>query len=225
MHEQARGEKVLKPAELTIYAVLYFRHKLQKGFLSRDQAPKEEEMQQMSDYFTSLEGYKDLEGNIVKGTKIHKVLKAIIRINHIPKDADLKFKQRSADLLDIWQKTITADEEAQVDKGSAKDATTTNGVAKNEKSDEKEVAIEDAPAGATIESMDRKDEDAKAERTKGVSEAPVEDNVSADDAEDVADVSMADAKDDVEADITLETSAQDDAEDAAAAAPEIETSS
>jgi len=216
----------LNPAKLTIFAVLYFRHKLQKGFLSRDQAPKEEEMQQMSDYFTSLEGYKDLEGNIVKRTKIHKVLKAIIRINHIPKDADLKFKQRSADLLDIWQKTITAEEEAQVDEGSMKDATTTNGVAKNEKSnDEKEVATEDAPTGTTNETTDGKDKNTKAKQTKRVSEAPIEDTVSADEAEDVADVSMADAKDDVEADITLETRAQDDAEDAAAAAPEIETSS
>ncbi len=180
----------------------------------------------MSDYFTSLEGYKDLEGNIVKRTKIHKVLKAIIRINHIPKDADLKFKQRSADLLDIWQKTITAEEEAQVDEGSMKDATTTNGVAKNEKSnDEKEVATEDAPTGTTNETTDGKDKNTKAKQTKRVSEAPIEDTVSADEAEDVADVSMADAKDDVEADITLETRAQDDAEDAAAAAPEIETSS
>ncbi|KAI4790971.1 hypothetical protein E4T45_13067, partial [Aureobasidium sp. EXF-8846] len=35
-------------------AVLYLRHRLQKGFLMRDQAPKEEEMATMDDFFNQL---------------------------------------------------------------------------------------------------------------------------------------------------------------------------
>lgn len=180
----------------------------------------------MSDYFTSLESYKDLEGNIVKKTKIHKVLKAIIRINHIPKDAELKFKQRSADLLDIWQKTLSADEEAQVDEG-ARDAATANGNRDEESNDDKVVATGNSPTGTTNKTTKAKKAHAKAERNKEVSEAPVDDTVPGDDdaAADAADVSMSDAKVDVEADIAMETSAQDEDAEAAAAAPEIETSS
>ena len=40
--------------------VLYLRHRLQKGLLTRDQAPKPEEMKLMSDYITKLESFPDL---------------------------------------------------------------------------------------------------------------------------------------------------------------------
>jgi hypothetical protein len=52
-------------------------HKLQKGFLSPDQA-KEEEMAKMSSYLAILEAYTDLlEVSILRATKINKVLKHI----------------------------------------------------------------------------------------------------------------------------------------------------
>lgn len=52
-------------------AILYLRHRLQKGFLSRDQAPKEEEMSAMAEFFGQLEKYENLEPSIIRTTKIH----------------------------------------------------------------------------------------------------------------------------------------------------------
>ncbi|KAK5124281.1 hypothetical protein LTR85_001984 [Meristemomyces frigidus] len=93
-------------------AVLYLRHRLQKGFLSRDQAPQESEMAAMADFFTQLEGYNDLEPAIIRTTKIHKVLKAIVKLSSIPKDEEFNFKKRSAAMLEIWNKRMEADGDA-----------------------------------------------------------------------------------------------------------------
>ncbi|KAH0152927.1 hypothetical protein KCU86_g21360, partial [Aureobasidium melanogenum] len=62
-------------------AVLYLRHRLQKGFLMRDQTPKEDEMSTMNDFFNQLEGYTNLEPAIIRGTKIYKVLRGIIKLS------------------------------------------------------------------------------------------------------------------------------------------------
>lgn len=91
---------------LTSLPVLYFRHKLQKGFLSTDSPPEESGMKQMAEYFTSLEAHEDLEHSIIRSTKIHKVLKAILKLSSIPKDEEYRFKQRSMDLLQKWQKIL-----------------------------------------------------------------------------------------------------------------------
>ncbi|KAL1635556.1 hypothetical protein SLS56_001608 [Neofusicoccum ribis] len=93
-------------------AILYLRHRLQKGFLTRDQTPKEEEMQQMAEYFTQLESHQDLEEKIIKETKINKVLKAIIKLDSIPKEEDYSFKKRSGDLLNAWSKNNGGDSKA-----------------------------------------------------------------------------------------------------------------
>src|SRR5438046_3187912 len=87
-------------------AVLYLRHKLQKGFLSRDQAPKEEEMSSMSNYLQKLETCADLEVTIIRATKIHKVLKAIIKLNFIPMDDEYNFRDRSMDILRKWKNLL-----------------------------------------------------------------------------------------------------------------------
>lgn len=93
-------------------AILYLRHRLQKGFLSRDQAPKEEEMSAMAEFFGQLEKYDNLEPSIIRTTKIHKVLKAIVKLASIPKDEELGFKKRSADLLEIWNKRMESEGDA-----------------------------------------------------------------------------------------------------------------
>ncbi|CAK4032726.1 Hypothetical predicted protein [Lecanosticta acicola] len=93
-------------------AVLYLRHRLQKGFLARDQAPQEAEMHGMSEFFTQLEAYEDLEPSIIRHTKIHKVLKAIVKLATVPKDEQYNFKKRSTALLDIWNKRMEAEGDA-----------------------------------------------------------------------------------------------------------------
>ncbi|KAI6792322.1 hypothetical protein KC363_g6393 [Hortaea werneckii] len=90
-------------------AVLYLRHRLQKGFLSRDQAPQEHEMASMADFFGQLENYDNLEPSIIRVTKIHKVLKAIVKLHSIPKDEEYNFKKRSAVMLEVWNKKMESD--------------------------------------------------------------------------------------------------------------------
>lgn len=87
-------------------AVLYIRHKLQKGFISRDAPPKEEEMNHMSGYFGKLEGYKELEVAIIRKTKINKVLKMIVKLSSIPRDEEFQFRQRAIDLLSRWKNDL-----------------------------------------------------------------------------------------------------------------------
>lgn len=89
--------------------VLYLRHRLQKGFLARDQAPKESEMPGMADFFSQLEAYQSLEPSIIRNTKIHKVLKAVIKLASVPKDDEYQFKKRSAALLEEWNKRMEAE--------------------------------------------------------------------------------------------------------------------
>ena len=89
--------------------VLYYRHKLQRGFLSRDTVPKAEEMKSMSDFLSELETFPDLEGSIIRTTKIHKVLKQMIKIEHIPLEEEFKFKDRSTRLLSKWNETLLSE--------------------------------------------------------------------------------------------------------------------
>lgn len=90
-------------------AVLYLRHRLQKGFLSREKAPQENEMAGMADFFSQLEAYESLEPSIIRVTKIHKVLKAIVKLSSIPKDEEFQFKKRSSAMLEVWNKRMEAD--------------------------------------------------------------------------------------------------------------------
>ncbi|EED16099.1 PWWP domain protein [Talaromyces stipitatus ATCC 10500] len=89
--------------------VLFLRHKLQKGFLQRDQAPKEEEMDLMAKFMTELENYGEIEVSIIRKTKIQKVLKAIIKLPSIPKEEEYHFKQRSMDILTGWKNLLDSD--------------------------------------------------------------------------------------------------------------------
>ncbi|KAL8999679.1 MAG: hypothetical protein Q9169_001496 [Polycauliona sp. 2 TL-2023] len=117
--------------------VLWFRHKLQRGFLSRDVPPKEDEMKQMSEYLGELETFLDLEPNIIRSTKINKVLKAMIKIPSIPQDEIHQFKDRSLKILAEWNKTLSnepgndasADKDEDTKEGAA--APTMNGTGKD----------------------------------------------------------------------------------------------
>ncbi|KAF4620184.1 hypothetical protein G7Y89_g14637 [Cudoniella acicularis] len=90
--------------------ILFLRHKLQKGLLSRDQDPKEDDMAQVSEYLTTLEGYADLEIEILQNTKINKVLKAVLKLNSIPKEETFHFKHRSQTLLEKWNQLLAAEQ-------------------------------------------------------------------------------------------------------------------
>ncbi|KZZ95104.1 PWWP domain-containing protein [Ascosphaera apis ARSEF 7405] len=108
-------EQVIKRKQL----VLYLRHKLQKGFLTRDQAPKEDEMPSMSQYIQKLETFKDLEVSIIRETKINKVLKGIVKLNTIPRDEEFRFRERSMALLGFWRQPL-AEAEAEAEAAKRK---------------------------------------------------------------------------------------------------------
>jgi hypothetical protein len=109
--EVSTFQSLTSGSKLTMFQkeVLFLRHKLQKGLLTRDQEPKEEEMKAMSDYIGTLEGYPDLEVSIIRATKINKVLKAILKLDNIPKEAEFQLKPRSQTLLDKWNKLLASD--------------------------------------------------------------------------------------------------------------------
>lgn len=90
-------------------AVLYLRHRLQKGFLTRDTPPKEEEMATMAEFFNQLESYDNLEQSVIRATKIHKVLKGIVKLDTLPDGDEHNFKKRSAALLEAWNKRMEAE--------------------------------------------------------------------------------------------------------------------
>lgn len=75
----------------------------------------------MSDFLSGLETFADLEGSIIRTTKIHKVLRAIIKLQSIPLDEEFHFKDRSMELLEKWNNTLS-NEPATGDKDDDKDA-------------------------------------------------------------------------------------------------------
>jgi hypothetical protein len=96
--------------------VLFLRHKLQKGFISRDQPPQEDEMAGMAPYFDKLDKHSDLEVSIIRSTKINKVLKMIVKLNSIPRDEEFNFRHRAMNILSNWKTILDADTPGSADK-------------------------------------------------------------------------------------------------------------
>lgn len=182
MTEEERLQKREKSGMLTCHfaafrprltpAVLYLRHRLQKGFISRDQAPKDEDMSNMSGYLKQLEELDDLEAEVIKNTKVHKVLKAIIKLNAIPKEEEFNFKQRSTDLLTKWSGALATATEAPTE-SAASAPPTTNGVKHDEetKADAPAPEKSDGPSVAP-EAAKPADGDGDVSMTEAKDEAP-----------------------------------------------------
>lgn len=69
-------------------------------------------MAQMNDHIKSLEEDPELEVSIIRNTKINKVLKAILKIDDIPKEETYHFKERSSKLLGKWNAILGTPAEA-----------------------------------------------------------------------------------------------------------------
>jgi hypothetical protein len=140
--------------------VLYLRHKLQKGLVSREVPPKPEEMDTMADHLSVLESHQDLEANIIRDTKAHKLLKVILKLKEIPRDAEFKFKDRCNKLLAVWTKTLAA---AGDEPAAAETATNGVGHGKDEakaKPTEAKPEAETNGTSAEAESKDKPEEQA-----------------------------------------------------------------
>jgi hypothetical protein len=131
----------------------------------------------MANFISKLEEYGDLEVSIIRSTKINKVLKALIKLNTIPKDEEFDFKGRSMNLLARWNKALGADAEAAGPPAEEKaDQPTTNGAHKEDKDSE---AKQEVTAGGeettetlpndTVESK----EDENADASKEIIDTPI----------------------------------------------------
>ena len=114
----------------------------------------------MSDFLGKLETYPDLEGSIIRATKIHKVLKAMIKLQSIPKDEEHQFKKRSHELLTKWNKILqddpTAGGAADKDDEAKPEPASTNGMKKEteqqaEKAEAGEAAAPEEVKGEALE--------------------------------------------------------------------------
>lgn len=147
-------------------------------------------MANMADYLKQLEAYDDLEAEIIKKTKVHKVLKAIIKLDNIPQEEQYNFKSRSSELLGKWNASLASAD------GDSTEKTTpaaTNGVkADDEKS---ESAKAETPAvEKKEESKEEANDDTKAEPTEETKEEAPAEPAAAAPADKDGDVSMADVE-------------------------------
>lgn len=141
-------------AEKMQKTVLFLRHRLQKGFLSRDKPPEDGEMPAMHQHMRTLENYNDLDGSIIKSTKINKVLKAIIKLGTIPREHEFGFKKRSQDILTSWSKQLDETATGTPTVATPAAAPTSNGVNGEEK--------QEAETNGTTVVTDLKKDDATA---------------------------------------------------------------
>jgi hypothetical protein len=118
-------------------------------------------MKQMSEYVNKLEGYADLEVSIIRATKINKVLKAILKLNAIPKEEEFQFKSRSQSLLDKWNKLLASEPAPPTE-------ATANGTSEEPKADK-----EESKAHVETENGVTETDDNKTEETSPVLETPL----------------------------------------------------
>ena len=129
----------------------------------------------MSDFLSELETYPDLEGSIIRTTKIHKVLRQMLKLPSIPLDEEFHFKARSVDLLAKWNETLSndpngggaGDKDDEAKPEASITAPTTNG----ESSKEVEEQADDGEAAAPEEENEEKLEKKIGTTTEGEAQA------------------------------------------------------
>lgn len=179
---------------------MFLRHKLQKGFLSREAPVDAEEMPQFADYLAQLEAVPELEGPIIRSTKIHKVLKNILKLPEIPRDESFNFSKRCAVLLKAWEQTLAKDgpPTSAVEPADGKPATA-NGVSKSEDKDKPAVTddtgVKKEKAGEAEEAEGKGTEAGEKTTEAPAAEAANEGKKTSDEGDATEDVTMADAQD------------------------------
>lgn len=125
----------------------------------------------MSEFLAKLETFPDLEVSIIKVTKINKVLKAILKLAEIPKEAEFQFKTRSQGLLDKWNKILNSDAAAPAPPAAAANGvngTSGEAAAAKEGKEHANGVSEDAAAPKVAAKEDAKDDPKVEPESKGV---------------------------------------------------------
>lgn len=149
-------------------------------------------MPDMAEHFKTLEQYRELEPNIIRKTKIHKVLKALLKLDSVPRDEEFNFKTRSSSLLDGWNEALAKEETPSAE--APKPATNGDAAETAAEKTETETKTEEPKTEEAVKTDDMEMKD-----THAITEppsAPVEKGVPGNDAKDEAtdgDVSMQDA--------------------------------
>jgi hypothetical protein len=174
----------------------------------------------MAEFFGQLEKYDNLEPSIIRTTKIHKVLKAIVKLASIPKDEEFSFKKRSADLLEIWNKRMEGEGEAVPKSAVDEKAPETNGnsaaapAASEEPAESKagENAAETADVTEKADELEKKVEEMSVEPTAEKSEEkaaePVEDSKPAEEESKTAEADVP-AEKEVDGDVSMMTAPEE----------------
>ncbi|TGZ81854.1 hypothetical protein EX30DRAFT_371061 [Ascodesmis nigricans] len=116
------------------------RHRMQKCLLNKEGIePSEKEMSIMDRYLESLEAWDPISADLIKTTKIHKVLRNIVKKKEeIPCDAQYSFRTRCKQLHDKWIAVIKEAEEAEPKAADEQELEETQDAEKAEDEDKKE---------------------------------------------------------------------------------------
>lgn len=83
-----------------------WRHSLQRGFLSKDRSINPDDMGHLNKTMELVEEYDGITRDILRLTKIGKVMRRIIVLEGIPREDEFKFKERAEKLCDKWAVSI-----------------------------------------------------------------------------------------------------------------------
>ena len=123
--------------------VYYLRHKLQKGLFPKEQQPKADDMPHMAEFFTRLENFAEIDASILRATRIHKLPKAILRLENIPREEEFTFKSRSTGLLEKWNKMLADSPPAEGTPAGVNGAEAKAGTNGTEKAEAKTTPVEE----------------------------------------------------------------------------------
>jgi hypothetical protein len=122
------------------------RSVLQRGLLLKS-GPKEDEIDRLHDTLSELEQIPDVDGDVIRESRIHRVLKNIIKLKDIPKEEEFNFKRRSSTVLGKWTKILSGD-------GNAAATEKENGASKSQaqakKADDASATKSDAVPVSTV---------------------------------------------------------------------------
>lgn len=113
----------------------------------------------MSDFLGELETFPDLEVSIIRITKIHKVLKAMIKLPSIPLDEVFHIRTRCVKLLAKWHEILSNDYDSRTG-------------ATGDKEDEPKPEGEASAAALTTNGEASKDVEEPAEQAEVTGDAP-----------------------------------------------------
>lgn len=79
-----------------------WRHSLQRSFLTKTGAINANDMESMNKTLKMVEEYSGINADVLRTTKIGKVMRRIVQLSDIPRNEEFSFKERAEKLCDKW---------------------------------------------------------------------------------------------------------------------------